>query len=147
MPNARTAAHNQVCKVLAASLHKHLAAHSCTLIFAAVFFDSCNVQKCATKSDTTGHCLDGKLILWQYPTPLRKLLYDQRYADSLILKTCLRLIVESCRHMNQFKQHLKNTLPQDDQSWSFNGLWALGDFCMNNHYTILFIPHQTIDCQ
>ena len=39
-------------------------------------------------------------------------------------------------YTNLYEQRFKNTLPQDGQSGSSHGSWALGDLCMNNHYTI-----------
>ena len=70
-------------------------------------------------SDSDTAALQMSLGRWQpdflkilYST--KKLLSDQRYADSLIHK---------------------NILPQDGQSGSFHGLCVLWDLCMNNHDT------------
>ena len=65
---------------------------------------------------------------WRTGSGMKPLMRD---ADRLIqvLKTYLRLIVESCRYTIMFKQHLENTPPQDGQSGSSHGSWALGDLC------------------
>ena len=121
--HARTAAHNQVCKVIAASLQKHLAAHwslhsetplsktglILELVPAAIVLQS---GRLVSDSDTTA--LQMSIGRWQtdfiaMSHPTKKLLSDQRCADRLIhvLKTCLRLIVKSYRHTNMFEQRFK----------------------------------------
>ena len=123
---ARRVAHNQVCKVLTASLHKHLAAHLSLYLeillgqtgLVLELVPHCNSTAARKASLRFRHCSItseswkmANLILWQYPTPTRTLLLDQRYADCLIhaLKTCLRLMVESCRQTNLLKQDFKIT--------------------------------------
>ena len=123
---ARRVAHNQVCKVLTASLHRHLAAHL-SLCFEILLSQTglvlelvphCNSTAARKASLRFRHCSItseswkmANLILWQYPTPTRTLLLHQRYADCLIhaLKTCLRLMVERCRQTNLLEQDFKIT--------------------------------------
>ena len=76
------------------------------------------------------------MATWFYGNAIGPEVY--RLYDTLaenLFEACSRTS-ESYRHMNLVEQHFKNTLPLDGQSWSFQGLWALGDLCMNNHYTI-----------
>ena len=51
--------------------------------------------------------------------------YDMSSSDCLVLL----LILEHCRHLNIFKQDLKNVLPSasDRHSESFHELWEFGN--------------------
>ena len=101
--HARTEAHNQICKVLAASLQKHFAAHwsphsetplsKTGLVLELV--PTARVLRSGRQvwdSDTT--VLQMTLGRWQ--PDFMAMLLDQRYTDCMIhlLKTCLRLAVE-----------------------------------------------------
>ena len=114
--HAQTVAHNQVYKTLAASLPKDLVArwslcHGTQL--SQTLLSQGGKSQIQTLHHYTGVLEGGNLILWQFPTPIRKL---QRCAHRLIhtlSETLLKayggfkayggLQVESCRHTKLFQ--------------------------------------------
>ena len=122
-PNFQTAAHNQVCKVLAASLHKHLAAqwslHSETslsqtglvleLVPTAIVLQS---GRQVSDSDTgarqvsLGRCQPDFMAI-SYFTKKIAIGPEVCTPSETRVDDLLRLIVESCKYTNLFEQHFK----------------------------------------